>query len=277
LILQSGIRRVVVAVRDPNPRHAGRGIRLLRKAGIDVIEKTCRDAAAALIAPFAKWITTGRPFLTLKMAMTLDGRIADSRSASKWITGAKARGKVQDLRRRCDVVMVGSNTVCVDDPSLLARKGRGGSNGLRLVVDSKGGIPLAARILRDGQAGRTIVATTNQCPAVKREAIRATGATVWEVRRAGTRVSLKALMAKLGREGMLHVVCEGGGGLAASLARQDLVDEYLFFVAPRLFGSDGTPVLGELGVTIKNAPHLEFRSFERVGDDVLLVASAAGR
>lgn len=277
LVVRSGIRRAVVAVRDPNPRHAGRGIRILRNAGIEVIQGVGREEAKRLLAPFAKWVTTGRPFVTLKMAMTLDGRIADRGGRSKWITGPSARASVQELRRRADVVMVGINTILADDSSLLVRKGRGRQTGFRVVVDSKGRIPLSARVLNDGCAGRTIVATTRQCPVAKCEAIRDTGADVRVLRQASGRVSLSALLQRLGREGMLQVLCEGGGELAAALVARGCVDEYVFYVAPKLLGADGAPVVANLGVTLRDAPELKFCSCERIGDDFILSAVPAGR
>ncbi len=272
LILASGVREVVVGVRDPNPAHAGRGLRLLRRAGVAVTAGVERTVAAALIAPFAAWVRTGRPRLTLKLAVTLDGRIADASGASRWITGARARARVQALRRASDVVVVGAGTVVADDPSLLCR--RGGSALRRLVVDATGQVPVTARLFTDGRAGRTIVATTARCPAGRRAAYARLGAAVWVLPETESgRVALPALCARMGQEGFLHALCEGGAALAGALVADGLVDEYLFFVAPALLGAGGArPALADVAWPLSEMPRLAFAGIEAVGDDALLRA-----
>ena len=243
LILERGVGRVVAAVEDPNPRHAGRGLDLLRRAGVDVTSGVCAREAAELLAPFAKFITRGMPFLTLKLAVTLDGRIADAAGRSKWITGPAARGRVQALRRRADVVMVGAGTVRADNPSLLPRPDEG-RRPWRVVVGEN--IPPDARVLTDEAAGRTLVRSGDDLPALLREL-----AAEYDV---------------------MHVLCEGGGKLAASLVAAGLVDEYFFFVAPKLLGGDGVPCLAPLGRMLSDAAELEFLSVERLGPDLLVRA-----
>jgi diaminohydroxyphosphoribosylaminopyrimidine deaminase/5-amino-6-(5-phosphoribosylamino)uracil reductase len=274
-VATAGIARVVAATRDPNPRHAGRGLRLLRRRGVAVEVGLMGDEAARLLAPFRKWVLTGRPRVTLKLGMTLDGRIADAAGRSRWITGPAARARVQDMRRRADAVLVGARTVLADDPSLLWR-GRGG-RGLRIVVDTRGVVPVDRRIFTDGQAGRTIVATTVRCAAARRRAYEAAGAQVWVLPagRGGRGVSLPRLMARAGEEGLLHILCEGGGELAASLARGGLVDDYVFFVAPSLLGGGALPVIGGEGWTMDDKPALCFTAVERVGRDVMIRAEPA--
>lgn len=269
-IVASGVSRVVVAVRDPNPRHTGRGLRLLRRAGVAVELGVCRDDAQALVAPFACWVTQDRPFVTLKLAMTLDGRIADAQGRSRWITGAAARRRVLALRRQVDAVMVGAGTAALDDPSLLPRSG-GSAAPLRIVVDSRGRLPLDARMLTDGHAARTIVATTRACRAERVAAFEARGARVWRLAAAGGRVSLRALLQRAGREGLLHVLCEGGGALAGGLLDAGLVDAALFFVAPKVLGA-GCPVVTGQGRALRAALPLAFTHVERIGADVLIHA-----
>ncbi|MFU8781103.1 MAG: bifunctional diaminohydroxyphosphoribosylaminopyrimidine deaminase/5-amino-6-(5-phosphoribosylamino)uracil reductase RibD, partial [Kiritimatiellia bacterium] len=161
-ILAAGIAEVVVSVKDPNPKHAGRGLRLLRKHGVRVIAGVCQEEGAALLAPFAKWVTTGQPFVTLKMGMTLDGRIGDARKHSRWITGPAARREVQDLRKRVDAVLVGAGTVAADNPSLLVQSRKTGQP-LRVILDGSGRIPLHAKVLGDRYP--TIIVVTDCCSA----------------------------------------------------------------------------------------------------------------
>jgi diaminohydroxyphosphoribosylaminopyrimidine deaminase / 5-amino-6-(5-phosphoribosylamino)uracil reductase len=273
LIIEKGIARVVVAMRDPNPRHNGRGIIRLKKAGIAVTERVCVAEASQLLAPFAKWITTGKPYLTLKLGMSLDGRIADAAGKSKWITCEKSRELVQALRCRADAVLVGGRTARVDDPSLLCRNGVNPEL-LRIIVDSSGQLPLNAAVLNDGNAARTIVATTGRCTARRQQLCARKGATVIMLPKdKDGHVSVKSLFASLGRMGLLHVVCEGGGELAFSLIDAGFVDEYLIFLAPKLIGGRGSvPAVGGRGWMLRNGPRLDFKDCERVGDDFLIRA-----
>ena len=271
-IMRAGIKRVVAAVHDPNPQHGGRGIRLLKRSGIAVDEGVCADAAERLLVPFRKWISTGLPHITLKMAMTLDGRIADASHRSRWISGGASRRFVQRLRKRSDAVMVGSGTACTDDPSLLSRDTAAGRS-LRVIVDSRGKTPLDARVLTDAQAARTVIATTSRCGTARCRLYEDAGARVWRLPEARGHVSLPSLLRKLGKEGLLHVVCEGGAHLAHGLIAAGLVDECLFFVAPKLVGSsEALPVVCGKGWSLQNARPLRFVEVKRVGEDVLLQA-----
>lgn len=271
-VIDSGILRVVCAVRDPNPDHRGTGLRVLKRAGVEVVEGICADGASEILRPFAKWISTGRPFVTLKLAMTVDGRIADRTRSSKWITGAKARKRVQGLRKEVDAVMIGAQTALQDDPSLLYRH-RPSTGPFRVAVDAVGRIPLSAGLFSDGYAGRTIIATTKKCPSGKRERIVAAGASTLVLPATRDGVSLSALMKKLGKMGLLHVLCEGGGEMAASLIKAGQVDRYIFFVAPRIMGGgDAIPAVGCRSWKLSNAPQLQFTSVENVGDDIMITA-----
>jgi diaminohydroxyphosphoribosylaminopyrimidine deaminase/5-amino-6-(5-phosphoribosylamino)uracil reductase len=241
LILEKQIGRVVVGCIDPNPAHAGRGIRILRRAGVEVITGVCRAEAETLIAPFAKRILTGMPYITLKLAITIDGRIADADGKSKWITGPQARVKVQELRRSADAILVGAGTVRADDPSLLPRPAKGRLP-WRVVVGST--LPANAGVLTDGAAERTLV-------------------------RSG---SLKKILRDLAKRDVMHVLCEGGGELAGSLIRAGLVDEFAFFVAPSLLGGDGIPMVGKKGWPLAGMPRLNFQTVERCGEDLYIRA-----
>ncbi|MBN1558121.1 MAG: bifunctional diaminohydroxyphosphoribosylaminopyrimidine deaminase/5-amino-6-(5-phosphoribosylamino)uracil reductase RibD [Lentisphaerae bacterium] len=273
-IMAAGVARVVAAVRDPNPRHRGRGLRRLRKAGIAVATGVRRKEAAALLAPFATWVREGRPYVTLKLAVTLDGRIADGSGRSRWISCPASRRIVADLRRRADAVLVGGRTVCADDPGL--RAPGGGPGPWRVVLDARAGLPRGARVLRDAQAARTIVATTAACPAARARAYARHGARVWRIQAARGRVSLPRLLRRLAREEVLHVLCEGGGALAAALVRAGCVDRYVFFTAPRLLGDGGVPALGGTGWHLDTAPALRVTAWRRVGRDLMVTAEGNG-
>ena len=274
-ILQAGIRRVVMAVRDPNPAHNGRGVGVLKRAGMAVTESVLAEAGAELIAPFATRLRTGRPYVSLKMAMTLDGRIADAHGRSRWITGEKARQLVHAWRRRSDAVMVGRRTAQLDDPSLLATGTGAGAAAWRVIVDTAGKLPLTAKVLNDENAERTLIATTTQCSELKRRRYEAKGATVWALPTARGRVSVRSLLRRLGNMGLLRVLCEGGGALAFELARSDVIDEYLFFVAPILLGDRAVPVVRGDGWRLTVAPRLRFVECRAVGEDRLLRAVPA--
>lgn len=241
LILERGIKRVVVGCRDPNPVHAGRGIRKLRRAGVAVTTGICRAEAEALIEPFAKRMLTGLPFVTLKLGCTLDGRIADRNRTSQWITGPQARKKVQALRRKADAIMVGAGTVRTDDPSLLPRPSRG-RKPWRAIAGKT--IPEKATVLTDEAADRTLLLDG----------------------------SPRRILTRLAKRDVMHVLCEGGGELAGALVRAGLVDEFVFFVAPSLLGGDGVPMVGKKGWLLKNMPRLVFQCLEPCGEDVLIRA-----
>jgi len=269
-VIGGGVSRVVIGTRDPNPAHAGRGLTLLRRAGIQVGEGVCGEDARRLIAPFAKWIKTGRPYVTLKMGMSLDGRIADLNGKSRWITGEAARRQVRRLRAGADAVLIGRRTACRDNPSLLPTPGN--RRLYRIIVDSSGQLPLGAAVLNDGHAAQTIIATPTRCPKARRNQYRGKGARVWVYKGVSGRVPLKEVLRAAGKAGLLQVLCEGGGELAADLIDAGLVDEYAFFVAPMMLGGKGVPVLGGKGWPLRNAPRLAFLGCERVGNDILLRA-----
>jgi diaminohydroxyphosphoribosylaminopyrimidine deaminase/5-amino-6-(5-phosphoribosylamino)uracil reductase len=269
-ILRSGIARVVVSAVDPNPKHRGRGLRLLARHGIAVSRGVCRREGEALLAPFAKWVASGLPYLTLKMGMTLDGRIADHQHQSRWITGPAARKEVRQLRRRVDAILVGAHTAALDNPSL-RWSARAALNPKRIVLDPNGTLPMNAKVFTDGQGQNTIVVVTSGISHARAAAIEATGARIWTCGR-GRRVNLERLLARAGKEGLLHVLCEGGGELAAQLVREALVDDYWFYVAPQFLGGDGVPVLGGAGWRLADAPPLAITDVRQVGRDVLIRA-----
>lgn len=272
-IIRAGVRKVVAAVTDPNPRHGGRGLHLLRRAGIEAVSGVCTEAAGRLLEPFAASVTRHRPYVTLKLAESLDGRIADATGRSKWISGPASRTIVQGLRRRVDAVLVGAGTVLRDDPSLLPRPAKGRMP-FRIIVDAAGKVPANRRVFSDEFASQTILMTTKRCPARHRTEVAANGAHVLLVPSAGRGVSLTALMKSLHYLGVLHVLCEGGGELAASLVRADLVDELVLFVAPVIIGADGIGAVGGKGWPLALAPRFKIEEARIVGGDVMIRAKS---
>jgi len=270
-IIRDGITRVVVGGLDPNPHHAGAGLAQLTKAGVEVAEGLCREQAEDLIAPFAKHITTGLPFVTLKLALTLDGRIADRNAQSKWITGEKARAEVQRMRRRADAVMVGSGTVCADNPSLLCRLPEGGTQ-MRIIVDASGRTPHTAQVYTDPAASQTIIATTPATAERNGKAWAHHGARVWTFTPDRTgRIPLRQLMKRLGKEGFLHILCEGGAQLAGALNDSGLVDEYVFFYAPVILGDvQAINGINGKGVLMPDLTRMSIHETRRVGNDLLV-------
>jgi diaminohydroxyphosphoribosylaminopyrimidine deaminase/5-amino-6-(5-phosphoribosylamino)uracil reductase len=203
--------------------------------------------------------------------MTADGRIADASGKSRWITGPEARQQVQKLRRRADAILVGAQTVCIDNPSLLPR-GANPNPAFRVIVDGAGLVPPESVVLNDAHARETILATSSGCPASRRREWGKKGAVVWRLPSRNRKVSLTEVLKRLGKMGLLHVVCEGGGQIAENLVRDGLVDEYWFYYAPRLLGGKAVPGFGGEGWKLAGAPELTFESVTRAGRDILIKA-----
>jgi diaminohydroxyphosphoribosylaminopyrimidine deaminase / 5-amino-6-(5-phosphoribosylamino)uracil reductase len=264
-VIRAGVSRVVVGSIDPNPRHAGRGVRLLRKAGIRVDVGACTSEATDLIAPFACHMLRHRPFFMLKLGLSLDGRIADPTHSSRWITGPEAREQVQAMRRGADAILVGAGTVRHDNPSLWPRPDLK-RNPWRVIIVRHGPLPVSAQVFTDEHAPRTLVAAPRGWqPACVRK-LRQQGVTVLEL---SENRLLPDLAAELGTRGVMRVLCEGGGILAGELFRTSMVDELYIFLSPMVVGG---PV-GATGSTewlLKQAPRFEWKEFRPVGKDLLL-------
>lgn len=273
----AGIRRVVVAATDPNPAHAGRAFRRLQGAGIEVRKGVLAAEATELNAAFGHWITEGVPLVTIKAAMTLDGRIATAAGESKWITGPTARRHGQDLRRGSDAILVGINTVLADDPSLKV-KGKLKSQPLRrLILDSHARTPLAAKVLNDELAHVTTVVVTRDAPESRVDAIaKKVNLLVSPIRRG--RVNLRWLLKCLGREEVTNLLVEGGGEVNASFLKDDLAHRVAFFYAPKILGgSEARRAVGGDGArSLGEALELENVEWSQVGADLLLTARIVG-
>jgi diaminohydroxyphosphoribosylaminopyrimidine deaminase / 5-amino-6-(5-phosphoribosylamino)uracil reductase len=245
-VVAAGLGRVVVGTRDPNPRVRGRGLALLRRAGIAVSTGVREAEARDLIRGYAQHVTTGLPFVRLKLAASADGRIAAAGGASRWITGAPARRLVHEWRDEFDAVMVGVGTVLADDPELTCRR-RGGRDPVRIVVDGALRTPPDARLLATGRSP-VWIATTRRADPRRERALVARGAEVLRLPGRGGRVDLAALFRLLGKRDIVSVLVEGGSRLAGALLGSGRVDELCWFSAPLLIGGDGVPMVGSLGV-----------------------------
>jgi len=240
-ILAAGIARVVIGCRDPDPRVLGGGIERLEASGIAVTVGVQEAAAKALIQPWAKYVTEHTSFVTLKLAISLDGRIATRTGASKWITCPEARVKVQTLRAHHDAVMVGINTVLTDNPRLTVRDVPG-RNPIRVIVDSKLRIPLGSQVVQTANEIPTCVVTTLAAPATPEQALTHAGVRVIRVpATAEGRCDPVVMFRELAAREVVSVMCEGGSELAGSLLAHRLPDQLHVFVAPLLLGPRGRP------------------------------------
>ena len=233
-IVAAGIRRVVVAATDPNPRHRGRGLKVLRQAGIKVETGLLAEAATGLNAAFNKWITTGRPLVIAKAALSLDGKMATRTGDSKWITSEAARQEAHRLRASVDAVMVGANTVIADDPQLTLRHGVRGRQPWRVVVDGRGRCRLDARLFTDKLSSRTIMVTSKESPEDWRRQLALRGVVVLVLPGKGGRVDLPVALRELGRMDVTSVLVEGGRQLLEAMFEAGAVDRVVFFYAPKV-------------------------------------------
>jgi diaminohydroxyphosphoribosylaminopyrimidine deaminase/5-amino-6-(5-phosphoribosylamino)uracil reductase len=273
-IVSAGIGEVHVAAIDPNPSVRGWGLAQLEATGIEVHTGEGEEEARELYEAFAKHITTGLPFATVKFAMSLDGKIATHTGDSKWITGAPARSYGQGMRRACDAIMVGANTIMRDNPQLTSRDDGGRPlerQPLRVVLDSKAGTPPDARLLQE--PGHTLIAATEP-PEDRVAALLDAGAEVLRLpsTRAG-RVDLCALLETLGARGVVSLLVEGGGTLLGSLFDLGLVDKVAAFVAPVIIGGSSapSPVGGKGSEVMSQALRLSQVKTRQIGEDMLVL------
>ncbi len=270
-IIEAGITEAYVGAKDPNPQVNGRGIAELRQAGIKVHMQRPRQEALELIETHKKFITTGLPFVTLKYAMTLDGKIATKTGDSKWITGPQARRYVHQLRASSDAILVGIGTVLADDPQLTARDENDSPmkrQPLRIVVDSMGRAPRTARLFKE--PGNALIATT---ATGSKAASRIPSTEAVHLPGKGGQVDLQALMQHLGQRGVASLLVEAGGTLAASLFEQGLVDKVVAFVSPIIVGGNAapSPVEGSGIDKMSQAFRLTRVRLERFGSDVAII------
>ncbi|MBA4536755.1 bifunctional diaminohydroxyphosphoribosylaminopyrimidine deaminase/5-amino-6-(5-phosphoribosylamino)uracil reductase RibD [Bacillus aquiflavi] len=271
LIIEAGIKRVIVATQDPNPLVAGKGIERLRSAGIEVEVGLCKGEADNMNKPFFHFIKTRQPFVTLKAGLSLDGKTAASSGDSKWITSSEARLDVHELRHKHDAILVGINTVLTDDPLLTTRLPRGGKNPNRIILDTQLRTPLNARIVEDRSA-KTIIITGENIDTQKKYALKQKGVEVISL--SSKTISLQDVLFELGKKNIMSLLVEGGGEVHASFIKEQVYQQIIFYVAPLLIGGKQSfPVIGGNGATVmKEAEKLTFISIEKIGSDLKITA-----
>jgi len=266
-IIKEGIKRVVIAVLDPNPRVHGEGVRKLREAGIEVKVGVLEKEARALNEAFFKFMETGLPFVILKLAATLDGHIADSRGNSKWISSEASRAFVHKLRGEVDGIAVGINTVLVDDPMLTPRDVYPARFPRRFVLDSELKIPLTSKILRVPPP--TVVVTGAKHSEEKKKALEERGIEVWIQEK--QEVDMKEFLKKAGERGIQSMMFEGGGKVATSIIEAGLFDKIYLFLAPRLLGGGIQFFRKDPPLPVDSPVELQIETFKRFSSDLLLV------
>lgn len=269
-LIGAGVARVVTALTDPDPRVSGNGHAALRAAGIAVTEGVLAEPARQLTAGFLKRMTIGLPLVTLKLATTLDGRIATASGESRWITGPLARRYVHSLRLTHDAVMVGSGTARADDPDLTARDIGATHQPLRIVLDRGLGLSPTCRLGRTARAHPVWVIHGPDAPAAAQAAWTDTGAELLVCPVRHGLLDLTAALRLLAAKGLTRILCEGGGTLGAALIVDDLVDEVIQLTAGKVIGAEGTPALGPLGLNrLADAPRFELIDHRPLGPDIL--------
>ena len=272
-VLAAGVKRMVIAMTDPNPLVSGMGISFLKQHGLEIAAGVLEKEARLLNEIFVKYITTGRPFVVLKVAMSLDGKIATCAGESQWITGSEARLDGRHLRHRYDAILVGINTVLLDDPSLTAwLPGEKGKDPVRVIVDSLARTPVEARVITRSPESYTIIAVTERAPLERVENLKKAGAQVVMVPGESPRVDMRALMSELARREITSVLIEGGGEVNASALASGMVDKVVWFIAPKIIGGQEAPgPVGGQGISrLADAGRIENLTVRRCGEDVCL-------
>lgn len=294
-ILAAGIKRVVIGATDPNPQHCGKAFGLLERAGVSISPGVLAGDCERLNEAFNHWIVHRAPLVTVKAAMTLDGRIATAAGQSKWITGERARAAGMRLRQGADAILVGINTVLADDPSLTWRRLKGEDGGLRredggrkrlrrIILDSRARTPLAAKVVNDSNAGLTTIVVTEGAPKSRVQAlaerVKVLVAPVGPARVKNQRSKfpdLSWLMRRLGAENVTNLLVEGGGEVNGSFLFQGLAHRIAFFYAPKILGGRDArlAVAGEGAASLDEALNLRDLEWRRLGPDWLLTAQVA--
>jgi diaminohydroxyphosphoribosylaminopyrimidine deaminase/5-amino-6-(5-phosphoribosylamino)uracil reductase len=271
-IIEKGILKVVVGMMDPNPLVNGKGLKILKDAGISVTTGIEEATILKMNEQFVKYIITGRPFCTLKTAMTLDGKIATVENASRWISGEDSRKQVHELRQQYSAVMIGINTVLYDDPLLNTRRIRKKSRDpLKIIVDSSGKIPLEAKVLKINPQ-LVILATTDKIEMTKKRDLERLGAQVIVCPQKEGKVDLGHLMFSLGKMGIDSVLLEGGSTIAFSALMNGVVDKVVSFIAPKIIGGVAapSPVGGKGLSSMEDAIVIENWKYRKTGTDIMV-------
>jgi diaminohydroxyphosphoribosylaminopyrimidine deaminase/5-amino-6-(5-phosphoribosylamino)uracil reductase len=276
-LISAGVKEVIAGMEDPNPLVAGKGLEQLRRAGIRVragiLEAECRK----LNESFIKYITRRLPFVTLKLAASLDGKIAAVTGDARWISSEDSRRVVHQLRNRMDAVVVGVGTVIADNPQLTCRIANG-RNPWRVILDSRLRIPLSAQLLRQPDPAKNIIVTGNRSPRKKIRALEALGAQVWRVKLRQARIPWATVLKRLAAQGTLSVMIEGGATTAAWALQEKAVDRILFFYAPMILGGDARMMIDRLGVKrVRQAIRIQDMQVRKSGADTLVLGYLQNR
>lgn len=284
-IIRAGIKRVVVAATDPNPKHAGRGFALLRRAGIEVVRGVLAEEALRLNEAFNHWVVHRTPFVTVKAAMTLDGKIATRTGESKWITGDESRACAMKLRQGADAILVGVNTVLADDPALTLRSVKGWKLKVknlrqprRVVLDSLARTPLTAQVVADKFVALTTIIVSKRAPVKRVDALRKFVRVEIAPLRGGA-IDVRWLMRKLGAENVISLLVEGGGEVNASFLFDGLTHRAAFFYAPKIIGGrDARKGVAGSGISdLKDAIQLRDVKYVWLGSDLLMTGEPCPR
>ncbi|MBQ7589613.1 MAG: bifunctional diaminohydroxyphosphoribosylaminopyrimidine deaminase/5-amino-6-(5-phosphoribosylamino)uracil reductase RibD [Verrucomicrobia bacterium] len=277
-ILKAGIARVICAATDPNPAHQGRGLELLRQAGAEVVSGVLSEESRKLNRAFNHWIVKRTPFVTLKSAMSLDGKIATAEGESRWITGEVSRRHAMEFRVQVDAILVGVNTVQADDCALTVRlPGYEGKRLRRIVLDSQARTPLTSKIVSDERRSLTTIVVSENAP-VDRVRVLRQNVEVWQLPAdAEGRPRISCLLEKLGSESVTHLLVEGGATVADSFLRQGFVHRIHFYYAPRIIGGQKalSSVSGKGVKHLSETPLIQNPEWMPLGDDFLLMADVA--
>jgi diaminohydroxyphosphoribosylaminopyrimidine deaminase/5-amino-6-(5-phosphoribosylamino)uracil reductase len=276
-LIKAGIKRVVAAIDDPNPKVSGRGFTHLREAGVDVITGVCAEEAARLNETYIHFMKTGRPFVHLKMALSLDGKIATRTADSRWITGEEARARAHELRHQCDAIMVGGRTARTDDPLLTDRSGKKRRRPLaRVVIEQYLGLSPESQLAQTTSAGPVIIFASGSSNSNIFDELKSQGV---EVVMQGSALDLSSILTVLGQRSIQSVLVEGGAFLAGMMFEAELVNKATFFVAPMIIGGQDAPsaVGGEGAEKISDAWQLENVQVAQIGRDIEITGYPARR
>jgi len=272
-IITTGIKRVVIGATDPNPHHAGKGFKILQRAGIQVVHGILADDCAELNEAFNHWIIRRTPFVTVKAAMTLDGKIATASGESKWITGEPARAFGMKLRQGNDAILVGVNTILADNPSLTARGQKSNLRLRRIVLDTMARTPLTAKVVSDEFAAQTTIVISRRAPA-KRVAELSKRVNVLVAPVSKSAIDLRWLLKKLGAQNVTSLLVEGGGEVNASFLLGGHTQRVAFFYAPKILGGRAAKkgVAGDGAKNLAEVIQLHEVKWRKLGEDLLLTA-----
>lgn len=272
-IISAGIKNLVVSAEDPNPKVAGKGIAVLKEAGVVVSRGLLKDKATAINEAYNKHITTGLPFVTVKAAVSLDGKIATKTGSSRWITGEESRKRVHVMRAENDVILTGSGTVNADNPSLTARlDDRDVKQPVRVILDSDGSIDENSYVIATADEIQTIIFATENITLAAKERLEGLGIEVIVTKSENGRVPIKKVLVELGRRGIVSVVVEAGKSLTTAIVESQMFDKLVLFVAPILIGGEDAPSFfaGTGADDVKDAMRLNLSDVRRVGNDVMI-------